>query len=141
MNPGVAPLDPNTPVGRLRALVGDTSYKPLEPPVEGQGDYNVYSDADLEAFLTQTDGNELRAAGHAFRTLAAVYAASGRSIRTDDLNIDTTKRGSDFLAIAKSFFDEADAADEKAAMDFVKIVPFGGRTPATYRPEATPYPL
>lgn len=141
-NPGVAPLDPNTPVGQLRALVGDTQYVPLVPPVTGQGDYNVWSDHSLAAVLATQGGSALRAAGSLYLQLAAEYAQSGRSVKTDDLAINTLGRGDTLLKVAQSFFDDATAGDNAAANDFFQIVPFAGRAGRRQvRPEATPWPL
>ncbi|MBT2484750.1 MULTISPECIES: hypothetical protein [unclassified Microbacterium] len=144
MNPGIAPLDPNTAVGQLRALVGDTQFEPLAPPVDGQGDYYVWSDAALEAVLIPQAGNVLRAAGHLYLQLAAEYAQSQRSIKTDDLAINTIGRGDTLLKVAQSFFDEATAGENAAASDsFLIISPGGrrGRGRCACRPEGTPRPL
>lgn len=101
----------------VRALVGDE-------------DEVAFTDEALEAAIAASGDSILRAAGIAFTTLAATYAALGRSVATDDLRIDTTKRGSTLLDVAKSFLAEADAADASAGADFFEIVPFGGRASA-----------
>lgn len=108
-------LDPNTEVGKLRLLIGDPNYA-------------IWADdAPLEAALVATSGNLLRAAGVLYLQLAAQYAQQGKSIKTDDLAIDTRTRGGDFLKIAQSFFDEADGGESASANDFFQIVPFAGR--------------
>jgi hypothetical protein len=143
-NPGAAPLDPTTAVGQLRTLVGDTQFAPLAPPVAGQGDYNVWSDAALESILILQAGNALRAAGNLYLQLAAEYAQSQRSIKTDDLAINTIGRGDTLLKVAQSFLDEAQAGENAAASDVFQIVPFGGRrgrNRCACRPEGTPRPL
>lgn len=143
-NPGVAPLDPSTPVGQLRSLVGDTQYVELAPPAAGQGDYNVWSDATLLAILTLHAGNALRAAGNLYLQLAAEYAQTARSIKTDDLAINTIGRGDTLLKVAQSFLDEAVAGENAAASDSFQIISFGGRRGrgrCFCRPEGTPRPL
>lgn len=142
MNKGVSPINPATEVGQLRLLVGDTASTPLDPPEPGFANYAVWGDDALAVALAVADDNLLRAAGGLYRQLAAEYAQQGRSIRTDDLAIDTRGRGGDLLRVAQSFFDEADAADEAGGADFFQIVPFGGRhgRRRCVRPEATPYP-
>lgn len=144
MNPGAVPLDPNSPVGQLRTLVGDTQYQELSPAVPGQGDYNVWSDAALLSMLVLHSGSALRAAGNLYLQLAAEYAQSQRSVKTDDLAINTLGRGDTLLKVAQSFLDEAQAGENAAASDVFQIVPFGGRRSrgrCSCRPEATPRPL
>lgn len=124
-NPGIAPLDPTTDVGRLRALLADTSYVPLVPPVSGQGDYAVFSDADLIAYLSLGAGDILRSAAIATRRLALEYSATGKSIKTDDLAVDLRSRGKDLLEVAKSFDKAADDVATGDANDYFNIVPTG----------------
>lgn len=143
-NPGIAPLDPNSAVGQLRALVGDTQYDELTPAVAGQGDYFVWSDAALEGVLILQAGSALRAAGNLYLQLAAEYAQSARSIKTDDLAINTIGRGDTLLKVAQSFLDEAQAGENAQASDLFQIVSFGGRRSRNRhacRPEGTPHPL
>lgn len=142
-NKGITPIDATSEVGRLRLLVGDTASVPLQPDEPGFADYATWSDAALEVALLTQGGNQLRAAGTLYLQLAAEHSLTGRSVKTDDLAIDTTRRGSDLRAIAQSFFDEAIVADRDAASDFFQIVPFGGRAGrnACARPEGTPRPL
>ena len=135
-NPGVAPLDPTSSVGHLRALLGDTQYVDLTPPVAGQGSYAVFSDADLISYLSLAGNVTLRAAAIAIRRMALEYSSKGKSIKTDDLAIDLRSRGRDLLEVAKSFESAADAADSSAADDYFNIVPFGDSPFAsTCRPE------
>jgi hypothetical protein len=124
---GVAPLDPDTKVGRLRALLRDTEYAPLEPAEDGFGDYKMFSDVDLEAYLIEGGDNVLRAAGRATTGLALMYSAKGKSIKTDDLAVDLRGRGADLLKVARSFMDDADAEDAAEASDYFNIVPTGRR--------------
>lgn len=140
-NKGVFPIDPATPAGALRLLVGDTSSIPLDPPEAGFADYAQWSDDALLIALGAQGGNQLRAAGTLYLQLAAESAMTGRSIKTDDLSLDTRGRGNDLRLIAQWFFDEADGSDNTATNDFFQIVPFAGRRGrACVRPEGTPYP-
>lgn len=143
MNPGAAPLDPTSPVGQLRALVGDTQFDALDPAVDGQGDYYVWSDASLAAILALHAGNAQRAAGNLYLQLAAEFAQSGRSVKTDDLAINTLGRGDTLLKVAQSFLDEATATENAASSDTFQIISFGGRRGrgrCSCRPEGTPHP-
>ncbi|MEV5068862.1 hypothetical protein MRBLMI12_000418 [Microbacterium sp. LMI12-1-1.1] len=102
----------------------------------------VFTDAQLTAAINATGNTSaLRAAGNAFQSLAAEYAIKGRSVKTDDLAIDTRNRGKDLLEVANSFFAEAEAADKRAAGSFVAIVPVRGSKPRVTRIEATPAPV
>jgi hypothetical protein len=138
---GVAPLDPLSPIGKLRVLVGDTQTSPLEEPEFGFADYAVFDDDALEAALSAADGNQYRAAGNLLAVMAAEYMQLGKSVRTDDLSIDTRSRGKDLFEVARSFWDQAVAVDATAGDSFLAIVPFAGRAPQHpyIRPEATPH--
>lgn len=142
-NVGLSPIDINTAVGALRLTVGDTESRPLDPPVTGYADYAVWSDDALAVALFNAGDNTLRAAGNLFRQLAADFAQTGRSIRTDDLQLNTLTRGDTLLKVAQSFFDEAQANENALADDSFLIVPFAGRASRgrTVRPEATPWPV
>lgn len=139
-NPGVAPLDPTTDVGRLRSLLADTQYVALVPPVAGQGDYAVFSDADLISYLSLGSSDPLRSAAIATRRLALEYSAKGKSIRTDDLAVDLRSRGRDLLEVAKSFDDAADDAATGEADDYFNIVPTGRPLDFFTHPEAAQWP-
>lgn len=111
----------------LRALVRDT-------------DEVVFDDDALTVAINAAGDSILRAAGIAFSTLAAEYAALGRSTRTDDLAIDTKGRGHDLLAVAQSFFAQADAEDVRGSDDFLSVVEFGGRTASWPREDSVWWP-
>ena len=137
MTLGAYPLDPATLVGQLRAIVGDTTATPIEgSPTLAH--YAIWGDNDLAATLAYTRNDVYRAAGDLYRTLAAQYIQSGKSIKTDDLAIDTRTRGTDLLKVAQSFYDEAALADAAAGGDFFQIIPYSGRSAGHVRPEATP---
>lgn len=119
---GVSPLDPLTAVGQLRVNIGDTLSIALVPPVSGQADYANFSDADLEALLALSGDSVYRATGSAYMRLAAEYSALGRSVKTDDLGLDTRGRGSDLLKIAQFWFERADVADQSEADDYFELV-------------------
>lgn len=141
-NIGIAPLDPTSPIGQLRVLVGDTDSRPLDPAQPGLGDYAVFGDIALEASLLAADSSLNRAAGNLFLTLAAQLSAEGKSIRTEDLSINTTQRGQSLLDIAKAFLAAADDEALAEADSFVTVAPYGGRPGRSpLRPEATPRPL
>lgn len=127
-NIGLVPI-PDTPVGIVRALIGDTAYIPLDPAVTGYGDYAQFSDVELAAFLLNGADSPLHAAGHAYYRLAANATFESRNIAQDDLRINTEKRATDFRLLGDAMFKRADAADEAAnsGNDFFDIVGFNPR--------------
>lgn len=140
VNRGQTPIDGNSATGNLRLTVGDTSSVPLDPEEPGWADYSAFSDAVLDAALSNSGGNVMRAAGNLYLQLAVEYTITGRSIRTDDLALDTRGRGKDLRDIAQFFFDSATAAEIAESNDFFQIVPFSGRSGACCRAEGTPWP-
>jgi len=127
-NIGLAPL-PDSPVGVVRALIGDTEYLRLSPHVEGLGDYNAFSDVEISAFLLNGADSALSAAGHAYYRLSANAIADSRNIAQDDLRISTEKRAGDWKLLGDAMFKRADAAAEaqNSASDIFDIVPFEAR--------------
>ena len=99
-------------IASVRALVGD-------------GDAQWFTDDEISAYLGIYQGNVLRAAGLALQNLATSFAASGRSIKTDDLAIDTRTRADAFLAMSKQFFTLADTQEAQEAADVFDIGPTG----------------
>jgi len=122
MNPGAHPIDPTTPVGQLRYLLGDTEPTADATAPEGAKSYAIWSDAALLASLAIADGNVLRAAGQLISQLAVFYAQQGQlSVKADDLGLSISARGSDLTAIARSFFSEALERAKATADDFFVI--------------------
>lgn len=116
-NIGVAPFQEATEVGRIRKLVGDVSYVPLDPPIVGFGDFARFSDAEITGFYLDGGGSTLRAAGLALLQLATAEALVASQITQDDLRVSTEKRSTDLRLIAESYFLRADAADRSQKGD------------------------
>lgn len=114
VNRGLAPYAPTTPVGQFRVFYGDVTYVPLEPVEVGYGDYAEISDAEIEAFLNSASGSIYRAIGNYYAQLAGQAAKSSSSIRDYDLQVDTTKRATDLLNLAKYWWGLADDEDTTA---------------------------
>lgn len=108
-NPGAYPLDPMTEVGRFRAMVGDTQSEPFDPPVPGTQNYAMYSDAEVLAFLYQSGNSVEGALSFAYMQMAAAAASESKITKDFDLSLDLTKRSGDFLRVAQSWQDKADA--------------------------------
>ncbi len=86
-------------------------------------DSNVFEDDDLIAAIDAAGDSILRAAGIAFKTLAAEYVLIGKSVKTDDLAINTLSRGKDLLEVASSFFADARETDSRSSDSFFAVVP------------------
>lgn len=99
-------------ISQVRALIGD-------------GDSQWFTDDEIQVYLDVTDANALRAAGTALQNLAVNFALKGRSVKTDDLSIDTRSRGTELAALAKQYFAQADDADKAASGDIFEIVATG----------------
>lgn len=107
-NPGKYPVDPSTEVGKLRAVLGDTSSKPFDPPRPGIQNYGMYSDAELEAFLALSEGSVAGGAFFAYSQMAASAATESRTVADYDLKYDSTKRPGEFRALAQMWKDKWD---------------------------------
>ena len=135
-NQGVAPLDPTTDVGRFRLLFGDVTYVPLDPPQTGFGDYNYWSDDEIEGFIASGNGSVTSGLGWAYMSLSALAAQESKSVRDHDLTVDLTKRAGDLRATALMYFQQAD--DEAgAAGEAFMIVPTGVQSPGVWPEAAT----
>lgn len=101
----------------------------------------AFSDEALSVAIVNAGDNLYRAAGMAVQSLAIEYAAAGRSIKTDDLMLDTRGRGKDLLEVAESFFAQARTEDAAGGDEFFAVVPNRGCGYSCARPEGTPRPL
>lgn len=108
VNKGVVPLDPATPVGNLRLILGDVTSAPLVPPETGFGSYELFSDDELEAFLAQGESPE-GAAQLAYMQLAGAAALSAKNVADFDLKVSTEKRAEYLMRMAEMWGDKADA--------------------------------
>lgn len=116
-NPGVAPPDFATNVGKFRLLTNDLSYVPLVPAVAGQGDFVLFADSEIEAYLG-LETSVYRAAGLAFMGLAASAAQQAESVKDFDLAIDSRQKAENLRTQAMWFYSEADRIDGESAEGF-----------------------
>lgn len=120
---GQFPIDPESPVGQLRYLLGDTNATTSPTAPAGQKDFAVWSDAQIVASLAIAGGNLLRAAGQLVSQLALFYAQQGQyNVKADDLGLSVGTRGADLTAIAQSYYKEA-ADRENSSEDFFVAAP------------------
>jgi hypothetical protein len=121
-NLGSIPVDFTSPLGLVRSHLGDVSYKATDDAA--QGDFNYFSDEELNAFLTVGEGSVNRATALAYLQWAAIAADEARIITDVDLKVDLIKRASLIADRAAYFNDRADAEDDAKAEQFL-IVPTG----------------
>lgn len=139
-NRGIAPPDLSTDVGKLRALIGDSSYVPLDPPEAGYGDYTNFSDDQLQAFL-DAQGSVPGAAGLAYLTLASSYASQALEVVSDDLRVNLEARAREMRQIAALWLGLGEGASDRETVDFVDIVhPFPDSRWCKTWPEASMRP-
>lgn len=124
-NLGVAPPNPATEIGSLRYAIGDTVYVALVPPVQGFGDYELFSDAELQSLLDMGGGIPANAIGYAYLKLAGIAAGQSVAWKSDDLSLDLSKTPAELRAIAALWFERGDAAGNNA--EYFDIVPLGYR--------------
>lgn len=110
-NFGEAPPDFSTAVGQFRLIANDTTYT----AVTGGGDYLLFSDDEIDAFLAAQPGSVYRAVGLAYMGLANRAALESESIKDYDLAVDSRNKAGELRAQANWYFAEADrfeAGDE-----------------------------
>jgi predicted ATPase len=108
--PDVTPPDYSTAIGQVRLLIPDT---------EQLGDTPAYlfSDPQIQAFLTLYGNNVKRAAAQAKLVLATSEALINKVIKTYDFQTDGAKLGAELRAQAAELRAEADRDDMDDASD------------------------
>lgn len=135
-NPGVYPVDLTSKVGQFRALTGDLNSTPYDPVEPGYQNFDKFSDAEIDGYLTQGGDSVARAIGYSYLYLAGQAALESKTIKDYDLQIDKTKRATDLTNIAKLWFSQADGEEVIAGEEAFEIVPTGTRG-GPFIPEAT----
>lgn len=105
-------VDPTTPVGMIRLLITDLSE-----------DAPLFTDAQLEAFLTAEGNVVKRAAASALTTIARSEALVSKRITTQDLSTDGPAVAKELRASAAELRAEALTEQQAAADDGIEIVP------------------
>jgi hypothetical protein len=100
-------------INAVRANLGDT-------------DSVWFDDATLGSYLDTNGSSVARATGAAILNMSLVATMTGRSVKADDLALDSRQRGKDLREIAQSWFDQADAEDSGAASDVFDVIAFSG---------------
>jgi hypothetical protein len=104
------PPDYATAIGQVRLLIPDTEQL-LDPSgAYDHGEY-IFSDPQIQAFLTLYSNNVKRAAAQAKLVLATSEALINKVIRTADYNTDGAKLGAELREQSKQLQAEADKDD------------------------------
>lgn len=138
---GIAPPDGETKVGQFRLLAGDSEYEEVVPPVPGFGLYQLWTDAEIEAFLAVSGGSVPRAIAMAFSQIGAMWASTGATIKTDDLSYSVKDAVGNWLNLANYWRAIADDEANGAVNDYFDLVPVRGNGDGCRKPEAAPWPL
>lgn len=121
VNRGIAPLDPNSDIGRVRLLSGDVDYEEFVPPEPGFGNYGVWSDDQIQAALT-AGGSVARAIAILYGLLAASWASSSATIKTDDLTMSAKDSVGNWLSLAAYWNSIADNEEQGAINEYFDLV-------------------
>lgn len=113
--PDLFPPDYTTAIGQVRLLVPDTEQLGDVPSY-------IFSDGQIQAFLTLYTNNVKRAAAQAKLVLATSEALINKVIRTNDLATDGAKLAAELRAQAQLLMSEADKDDAEDSYDSFSIV-------------------
>lgn len=119
---GQAPLDPTRDVSQFRLMAGDSEYQEYSPVEIGWGLFQIWSDAEIEAFLAITGGNIPRAIALAYTQIGASWASTGATIRTDDLTYSAKDSVGNWLSLADYWNKIADGQEQRAIDDYFDLV-------------------
>jgi hypothetical protein len=104
------PPDYATAIGQVRLLIPDTEQL-LDPSgTYDHGEY-IFSDPQIQAFLSLYSNNVKRAAAQAKLVLATSESLINKVIRTADYNTDGAKLGAELREQSKQLQAEADKDD------------------------------
>jgi hypothetical protein len=108
--PDLFPPNYATAIGQVRLLIPDTEQ--LDDPGTSTVDAAyIFSDSQIQAFLTLYSNNVKRAAAQAKLVLATSEALINKVIRTADYNTDGAKLGAELREQSKQLQAEADKDD------------------------------
>ncbi len=129
-NPGVWPIDPESPVGQFRRAYGDTVSEDYDPVVPGYQDYTDLSDEDIEQYLAFGHDSVFRAVSIYYAYLSGRASKQSKTVKDYDLSVDLTKRASDLRASADYWAKLADDEDGLTGEnDYFDLVSFGEDQP------------
>ncbi|CAB4148594.1 hypothetical protein UFOVP536_12 [uncultured Caudovirales phage] len=114
----ITPPNYSTTVGQVRLLIPDTEQLDQGDSVE-----YIFSDAQIQAFLSLYTNDVKRAAAQAKLVLASSETLINKVIKSYDFSTDGAKLGAELRAQAKMLFDEADKDDFADTYDIFTIAP------------------
>jgi hypothetical protein len=102
----IMPPDYATTIGQVRLLIPDTEQLENLQDLTADVSY-IFSDSQLQAFLSLYSNNVKRAAAQAKLVLATSETLINKVIKTSDYTTDGAKLGAELRAQAKQLQDEA----------------------------------
>jgi hypothetical protein len=121
--PDLYPPNYATAIGQVRLLIPDTEQ--LDDPGTSTVDAAyIFSDSQIQAFLSLYTNSVKRAAAQAKLVLATSETLISKVIRTDDLQTDGAKLGAELRAQAKELQDQAEKEELYDSYEEFEIVDF-----------------
>lgn len=121
--------DKTSAIRRVRLLLNDVAAEAAD---------RVFSDGDIEDFLSLEDWNVKRAAAQAIDTNADNEALASKVLRTQDVQTDGAKVAQALHQRADSLREQADREDENGDGFYFGVVSLDD---TACRPERTQYPV
>lgn len=115
--PDVTPPDYTTAIGQVRLLIPDTEQLGDTPAY-------IFSDAQVQAFVSLYSSNVKRAAAQAKLVLATSEALISKVIKTADYSTDGAKLGAELRAQAAALQAEADKDEAEDSYEEIALVSF-----------------
>jgi hypothetical protein len=109
-NLGASPVDYDTDIGKVRALLGDTQ---AEDVAGGVGEYMYFGDDEIAAFLTMYGENVKLAAARCLETISMSQVLLLKSWSSDDLTVNGDRIAESLRKLAAQLRQEA-LADESS---------------------------
>jgi hypothetical protein len=121
--PDVTPPDYTTAIGQVRLLIPDVEQLDNLADPSAAAAY-IFSDPQVQAFLTLYSNNVKRAAAQAKLVLATSEALINKVIKTADYTTDGAKLGAELRAQAAALQAEADKDEAEDSYEEIALVSF-----------------
>lgn len=121
--PDLFPPDYSTAIGQVRLLIPDVEQLDNLADPTAAAAY-IFSDPQIQAFLTLYSNNVKRAAAQAKLVLATSEALINKVIRTADYTTDGAKLGAELRAQAAALQSEADKDEAEDSYEEIALVSF-----------------
>jgi hypothetical protein len=117
-NLGASPVDYDTDIGKVRALLGDTQ---AEDVAGGVGEYMYFGDDEIAAFLTMYGENVKLAAARCLETISMSQALLLKSWTSDDLTVNGDRIAESLRKLAAQLREEALADESSEYFNMIKM--------------------